>query len=136
MAYYSQERKKSIQPAIKALLKEYGLKGSLSVEHHSVVHLNIWSGDIDFIGQTNKANKESCERRGQQYYEESGYVHVNHYHLDSTFTGDALRFLERAVAILNTGNWDKSDIMTDYFNVGWYIAINVGRWDKPYLLTN
>jgi hypothetical protein len=30
------------------------------------------------------------------------------------------------------GNHDKSDVMTDYFNVGWYIDINIGKWDKPY----
>jgi hypothetical protein len=22
--------------------------------------------------------------------------------------------------------------MTDYFDVGWYIDINVGKWNKPY----
>jgi hypothetical protein len=35
---------------------------------------------------------------------------------------------------MNAGNWDKSDIQTDYFDVGWYIDVNVGRWDKPYAL--
>jgi hypothetical protein len=25
--------------------------------------------------------------------------------------------------------------MTDYFDVGWYIEINVGKWNKEYNLT-
>jgi hypothetical protein len=35
---------------------------------------------------------------------------------------------------MNAGNWDKSDIQTDYFNVGWYIDVNIGKWNKPYTL--
>jgi hypothetical protein len=35
---------------------------------------------------------------------------------------------------MNDGNHDNSDIQSDYFDVGWYISINVGRWDKPYEL--
>jgi hypothetical protein len=33
------------------------------------------------------------------------------------------------------GNYNNSDIMTDYFDVGWYIEINVGKWNKEYNLT-
>jgi len=24
--------------------------------------------------------------------------------------------------------------MTDYFDVGWYISVNLGKWDKPYIV--
>jgi len=24
--------------------------------------------------------------------------------------------------------------MTDYFNVGWYIDVNIGKWNKPYVI--
>jgi hypothetical protein len=33
---------------------------------------------------------------------------------------------------MNTGNWDESDIQTDYFNVGWYVDVKIGSWQKPY----
>jgi hypothetical protein len=33
---------------------------------------------------------------------------------------------------MNDGNYDNSDIQSDYFSVGWYIDVNVGKWDKPY----
>ena len=32
-------------------------------------------------------------------------------------------------------NHNNSDVQTDYFDVGWYIEINVGDWEKPYKLT-
>jgi len=38
------------------------------------------------------------------------------------------------MAVMNTGNWDKSDIQTDYFNVGWYVDVNIGKWNKPYIM--
>jgi hypothetical protein len=34
---------------------------------------------------------------------------------------------------MNDGNWDKSDIQSDYFNVGWYVDVNIGKWNKPYV---
>ena len=49
MAYMSQERKQQRAPIIKAILKKYGVKGSLSVRNHSTLVLNIKSGKIDFI---------------------------------------------------------------------------------------
>ena len=28
----------------------------------------------------------------------------------------------------------KYNMMTDYFDVGWYISVNLGKWDKPYVV--
>jgi len=41
MAYVSQEMKKELAPAIKALAKEYGYKVSLSVDHHMTLVAKI-----------------------------------------------------------------------------------------------
>jgi len=35
---------------------------------------------------------------------------------------------------MNDGNWNRSDSSVDYFDVGWYIDINIGNWAKPYQL--
>ena len=35
---------------------------------------------------------------------------------------------------MNAENFDKSDPMTDYFHVGYYISVNIGSYDKPYEL--
>jgi hypothetical protein len=37
-------------------------------------------------------------------------------------------------AAMMDGNHDNSDIQTDYFDVGWYIDINIGAWNAPYTL--
>jgi hypothetical protein len=58
---------------------------------------------------------------------------VNVYHIDSHFTGRARQCLKELLAVMNMGNWDRSDIQTDYWDVGWYVDINVGRWNKPYI---
>ena len=31
--------------------------------------------------------------------------------------------------------FDKSDLMTDYHHIAYYLNINVGKWDKPYQFT-
>jgi hypothetical protein len=61
-------------------------------------------------------------------------MQVSH-HWTDLFTGDAKEFLDKAFTIMLEGNWDRSDIMTDYFDIGWYCDINIGKWDKPYTLT-
>lgn len=111
MAYFSQERKKEMQPKIKALLKEYNMKGSLSVRDCCKVILTLKEGVIDF-GTENED--------------------VNTYYIERNYNGVARDFLQKAKAILNSDNFDNSDSQTDYFHVGWYADIRIGKWDKPY----
>ena len=120
MAFVSQEMKKELAPAIKKVLAKYGIKGSLAVRHHSTLVLNIKSGAIDF---------EKASTSDNFNYQ------VNTYWAHEHYTGKAKNFLMEVIAAMNNGNWDKSDVQTDYFNVGWYIDINLGAWDKPYILT-
>jgi len=109
MAFMNQERKAKISAAIKPVLSKYGMKGTLSVQHHNSIALNLKSGPIDF-------------GKG-----------VNIYWIDEHFDGVARDFLKEAVAAMRAAEWyDRSDIMTDYFDSAYYIHINVGRWNKPY----
>lgn len=119
MAYYNQDMKKAVQPQIRALLSQYGVKGSLGVRNHSTVVLTLRAGEIDF----------GAAAPGDTYQQ------VNVYWLDQHYTGVALEFLKKAYAILVSGNHDNSDVQTDYFDVGWYVAINIGEWDRPYVST-
>lgn len=133
MAYVSKELKAKLAPAIKAVCKKYGVRATLAVRHHSTLVLNIKSGTIDFIGNCNR----TC---GQDHYQVSrgfqpikdGYVSVNPYHYRSHFSGRALKFLSEVIPLMNQGNHDNSEPQTDYFDVGWYVDINIGKWDKPY----
>ena len=122
-AHMNQERKAALSPAIKAICKEYGVKASLSVHNYSTLVLNISAGDIDFFGDANDNSRYD------------GYIQVNHYWYQDHFTGRSKEFLSKVIPAMMVGNHDRSDIMTDYFDVGWYIHVNIGRWNKPYKLT-
>lgn len=134
MAYMSQERKAQIAPAIKAVCKKYGVKASLAVRHHSTLVLNIKQGDIDFIGNFNKVCGAKPRPEHLPFQPATKSIDVNQYWYHEHFSGRALKFLQEIMPIMNKGNHDNSDIQTDYFDVGWYVDVNIGKWDKPYAL--
>ena len=123
MAYMSQEKKAKIAPVIKAICKKYGVKASLAVRNHSTLVLNVKSGSIDFIKDF--FIDESAAKFG---------IQVNPYHYKSHFTGKSVKFLSEVITAMNDGNHDRSDIQSDYFDVGWYVDVNIGQWNKPYAL--
>jgi len=124
MAWMSQEKKKEIAVEMKKALKGTGVKYTLGVKHHSTIVFNMKSAPIDFIANYNETTDLF----------ETDYVSVNPYHFEKHFTGKALEVLKKIFKVLNTGNWDKSDIMTDYFDVGWYKKVNIGQWNKPFVV--
>lgn len=139
MAYMSQEKKAKISPVVKSILKKYGVKGSLSVRHHSTLVLNIKSGPIDFVenyivtdSKVFHGNKMSEDQIA--YIRKNQSVDVNPYWFKEHFSGVALSFLKEIFVAMNQGNHDRSDIQTDYFDVGWYIDVHIGQWKKPYAL--
>ena len=131
MAYVNQERKAQIAAHVKPILKRYGVKGTLAVNHHSTLVLNIQGGAIDFISNYNATIGEDAHGRPACA---GSYLDVNPYHYDKHFSGTALRFLDEVLDAMNDGNHDRSDSQSDYFDVGWYVDVNIGRWNKPYQL--
>lgn len=134
MAYYSQERKKSVAPVVRDLLKEYGFKGSLSVDNYSTVVLTIKEGLMDVIGNYNKTIKDRPRFIGEPTHSRDEELNVNVYWYKEHFSGRVLEFLTKIIRVLNGGNHDNSDIMTDYFDVGWYVDVRFGKWNNPYKL--
>lgn len=137
MAYMSQDRKKEIAPKVKAILQQYGIKGSLAVRNHSTLVLNIKSGKIDFIENFIKTDSNVMHGRKMSqdqidYIRKNQSLDVNPYWYQEHFTGEALVFLSKILKAMNNGNHDNSDIQTDYFDVGWYVDVNIGNWNKPY----
>ena len=122
MAYMNQEKKKELAPQIKAVLKKYKVKGSIAIQHHSKLIVNIKSGNIKFplngrgYGEVNHVGKlpENCTEAEKFLYE-----------LWAAMNGEGSKF----------SNFDNSDPMTDYFHVGWYCQIKIGDWGKEYQLT-
>jgi len=135
MAYMSQEKKAKIAPKIKAILAKYKVKGSLAVRNHMTLCLNLKSGSIDFIANSNKVCGNSHYQVARGFKPStSGYDQVNPYHFKDHYDGKALAFMQEVFAAMNEGNHDHSDIQSDFFNVGWYVDVNIGKWDKQYIL--
>lgn len=129
MAYMSQEKKATIQAAIKPILTKYNVKGSLSVRNHSTIVLTVKSGAINFIESLNRV----CADNRNFHPVVNGHVDVNPYWYHEHFDGDALQFLDEAFNALKSADWyDKSDISTDYFCTAYYVDLNIGKWNKPY----
>jgi len=138
MAYFNQERKAERTPAIKAILKKYGIKGSLAVRNHLTFVLNIKSGKIDFVENFietdskvfhgNKMTQEQID-----YIRKNRSVDVNPYWYQDHFSGTALSFLKEIIpAMYGSDYFDQSDAQTDYFHCSHYIDVNIGSWNKPY----
>ena len=103
---------------------------------HSTLCLNLKSGPIDFIANSNKVCSNNHYQVASGFKPNThGYDQVNPYHFENHYDGIALEFMREVFAAMNEGNHDNSDIQSDYFNVGWYVAVNVGYWNKDYILT-
>ena len=140
MAYFSQEDKKKVAPKIKAVLKKYGLKGSVAVHNHSTLVVNIKEGSLDLCGAELKCrlnNPRFLSLNDSENVEKPTYIQVNRYHASEWCrrVGEekiAKFYEELNEATMGAGWFDKSDIQTDYFHTAYYIDINVGKWNKPY----
>ena len=144
MAYINQDQKKEKAAAIKKMIGEkyadFKIKYTMGIEHYTKLRFTIAASNIDFAEIYKKIFDKRFEGREEEIpmYYPTGFVfdveQVNEYYLEDNFEGRILEMFLDIRKIMNSGNHDNSDIMTDYFDVGWYIAITIGRWNKPYIL--
>jgi len=114
MAYVSQEMKAKLAPTIKAVLKKYKMKGSISVRNHMSLVVTVKEGVIDF--------GKDC-------------IDVNPYWIHDHYEGNAKAFLTELLdAMKGPDFFDESDAMTDYFHRSHYQDICIGKWNNPYAL--
>lgn len=140
MAYMNQEKKKQLAPAIKAVFKKYGVKGTISVGNHSTLVVTVREGKLDFIGSSEKYNQQqSNDWFNLEKVSRNNYLQVNHYYAEDRAREvgeDTIAdFYRDLLEAMRGADWfDKSDIQTDYFHTAYYTEINIGRWNKPYKL--
>ena len=131
MAYFSKDDKEKVAPAVKAVLKKYGIKGRLSGGNSFGAVVKIQSGTIDFIANYNNV-------AGQRDYDGRSVVakdrlSVNPYWYDSHFDGVAVEFLSALVSAMKGSNWhNNTDISIDYFDTSYYINVEIGTYDNAY----
>ena len=115
MAYVSQDDKKTLAPAIKAVLKKYKVKASIAVRHHSTLVVNIKEGSVPF--------------KSSDHYQVNEYHYENHYADNPTLVSFLSELLS---AMKGPDYYNNDDAMTDYYNRSHYTDINFGKWDQPY----
>lgn len=121
MAHISTQKTKEIREALKTKYPE--IKFSVRKSSGSIaLDVTIVKSPYDFLRNI------SDEVHGR------GYMQVNHYWVETSRL-EHQDILKDIIDICNTGNWNNSDAMTDYFDVGWYLHLNIGTWDRPYELT-
>ena len=122
MAYVNKETKKIIVEAVKAVLPK-GWKATYAVRHHSTLVMTIRKAPVDLIAEINEVS-------GSNYSPEHK-IDVNHYYPENIFS-ESLETFKAIIDALNVVNYDNSDPMTDYFDKGYYIDLNIGTYDKPF----
>lgn len=128
MAWMNQEKKQLIAARVKAVTPK-NWRVTFKVRHHSTLECTIRRVDVDIMAAINEAYKERWERDDGQ----GPLTHIQS--LDDRtieLLPSALREpLENMYKALNSENYDRSDIMTDYFDVGYYAYLSVGEFSKP-----
>jgi len=113
IAYMNQEMKAEIRAELKKVLPK-SWKWSLGVKHYSTIVLTISKADVNLLK------------------DDATYADINTFHLGHHFSGEVLAVFEKIVKALNLNNHDNSDVMTDYFDVGHYVNLNIGKYNKPF----
>jgi len=113
MAFINKEHVKQIREALKKEFPE--IKFSVRKENHSSVHVTVLKSPYNFSDLPN--------------YRSNCSTSVNHFRVPDCAHR---RMLEKIIMIVKTGSertwFDKSDSMTDYFYVAFYIHLYVGKF--------
>jgi hypothetical protein len=125
MAYMNQERKAELAKGVAAAIPQ-GWKYTLAVRDHSTLVLTIRQADVDLIGE-NLVVRARLAAEGRP--EHRG---VNNHHLNGEYEGNLLKVFQSVRDAMMVGNYDRSEVQADYFDVGWYVDINVGDWKSPF----
>lgn len=131
MAYITKEEVKNIREKLKTEFPTY--KFSVTKGDSSSVYISLMVSDLNLAEDLIKGYLDK-EREDEELKRiEKGHLSINHHGLTNVWSGKTLEVLEKTLTIAKSQNWyDKSDSMTDCFNVAYYIEINIGKYDRPH----
>lgn len=122
MAYMNKEKKAKIVEAVKAVLPK-GWKVTFKVIHYSTIRCTVRSAPFNLNDVLDLTDWER----------ENGHKDLNTYHHERYCkTPEFKKAVGEIIEALNTDNYNNSDIMTDYFDVGHYIGLHFGGHVKPF----
>ena len=100
-------------------LKKLGFKISFAVRHHSTLVANIKANGFDGMGDLlSKIGYYPDANFGYLKYKEV----VRYYDLTAK-ENEVIKAIDDLINALNCENFDNSDLMTDYFHVGYYLSM-------------
>lgn len=136
MAYVTQDKKKELEQKLQLVLPKPAWKWTTKVRHSSTLVLTIMSGPVDLIESALRQQMEKefgVESSTTSSIKQRRSFSPNIYYIADAFDTEARDLMVKVKEALNAGNHDKSDIQSDYFDVGWYVDINIGRYDDPFI---
>ena len=88
---------------------------------------------LHLMSARNDSREETIERIKRM--QNCKHYSVNQYHIDSDwqFTTKGKELLKKVIEITNKYNYDNSDVMTDYFDVNYYLHIVLGDYNKLFI---
>lgn len=128
---------------------------SVVIERYSMgqsLHVSLMQNDFKIIRDFKDIPEIALLDIGTGYTEEQiqktqeeNYHQLNHYTTNEEYdinkwcngvflTKEGHDLFKRVCEIINQYNYDDSDIQTDYFDVNFYLSLNIGKWNKPYIL--
>jgi hypothetical protein len=107
-------------------------KGSLRISLLSAP-FEAFVSEIDNLS-TNGLTTIDEQKKSLSHMREKGYSQVNHYYIQTSpfYTAECKKVLQRVKDITAEYNYDNSDVQTDYFDVNFYLHLNIGDWDRPF----
>lgn len=137
MAYVSKALKKELAPGIRRVLKKYRMKGTISVNmSHTQLRVTLWEGPLFADMWRERRNNSQEQWLYWSYSVPSGAAENDFWQAQlrkAGLVGDDYTFICELGAAMDAGNHNSSDIMSDYFDVGWYSEIAVGRYERNYV---
>ena len=135
MAYISTDDVKHIRNTLKKELPQY--KFSVVRDHTSSVTIALMKGpafkDYEYFDRYNNVTKTANLSDGEHHQ-------INQFHLEDFYGKENAEILGKIDTISRTAPaknggkvwYNDSDIQTDYFDIAYYVHINIGKWNKPY----
>lgn len=118
MAYLTKEMKNELVAEIKKVMPK-SWKATYALQNYSTLVVTIRKAPLDL--------QETFDRASETEYR------VNEYNINELCNDkEVAEVLTKIVKAMNGQNYNNSDVMTDYFDVGYYTELRFGDWKKGF----
>ena len=109
---------------------------SVRCPHYGAIDISLISGPRQIFTRDYTESLLTGEK-----YPINGHLDIgNHFNpnwdnsITSVLTREAANILSKVFSICDRYNWDHSDLQSDYYDVHFYLSVEIGRWNKPYIV--